>query len=131
MAESHPGQSIGVIVNSTRTQFDLLTRLEHNAPHLRPQMYTAQATQGRYRSLDLGRPGLVLVHRASAKGLGFDIVVVPDTHTDAATDPSSASLRMTYYVLATRARRELHLAYQGDGEPPVLAEVGASVLMRG
>ncbi|WP_198358104.1 DNA helicase [Streptomyces fildesensis] len=131
MAESHPGQSIGVIVNSTRTQFDLLTRLEHKAPRLRPQMYTAQATQGRYLSLDLGRPGIVLVHRASAKGLGFDIVVVPDTHTDAATDPSSASLRMTYYVLATRARRELHLAYQGDGEPPVLAEVGGSVLMRG
>lgn len=131
LAQSHPGRSIGVIVNSTRTQFDLLTRLEGKAPRLKPQMYTAQATQGRYRSLDLGRPGLVLVHRASAKGLGFDIVVVPDTHTDAATDPSSASLRMTYYVLATRARWELHLGYQGDGEPPVLAEVGGRVLLRG
>lgn len=120
-----------MIVNSTRVQFDLLTRLERKAPRLKPQMYTAQATQGRYRTLDLTRPGLVLVHRASAKGLGFDIVVVPDSHTDAATDPSSAALRMTYYVLATRARHELHLAYEGVEEPSVLAEVVPRVLLRG
>lgn len=133
LAQRHPQQSIGVIVNSTNTQFSLLGSLERRAPRLRPQLYTsrARAAQGRYRQLDLGRPGIVLVHRASAKGLGFDTVVIPDTHTDAAVDPTSAALRMTYYVLATRARRELHLAYEGDAEPPLLAQVGSRDLLRG
>ncbi|WP_306673284.1 hypothetical protein [Streptomyces sp. UH6] len=76
-------------------------------------------------------------HRAGAKGLGFGIVVVPDTHThthtrtDAATDPTEAALRMTYYVLATRAREELHLGHDGDAEPPHLAQVPPRPLRRG
>jgi len=131
LAQRHPDHSIGVIVNSRHTQFSLLGSLERRAPRLKPQLYTAQATQGRYRTLDLGRPGIVLVHRASAKGLGFDTVVIPDTHTDAAADPTSAALRMTYYVLATRARRELHLAYEGNEEPAMLATVGSGDLLRG
>ncbi|MFJ3221473.1 DNA helicase [Kitasatospora sp. NPDC086801] len=131
LATRHPRSSIGVILGSTRAQSDLLTRLERKAPRLRPQLYTSQATQGRYRTVDLTRPGIVIVNRASAKGLGFDIVVVPDTHTDNATDPSSAALRMTYYVLATRARQELHFGYEGNVEPPVLAPVSPNLLLRG
>ncbi|WP_234335385.1 MULTISPECIES: DNA helicase [Streptomyces] len=93
LAQRHPQQRIGVIVNSTDTQFSLLGSLERRAPRLKPQLYTsrARAAQGRYRKLDLGRPGIVLIHRASAKGLGFDTVVIPDTHTDAAVDPTSAA----------------------------------------
>jgi hypothetical protein len=131
LAERRPRHSIGVIVGSASGQFDLLARLERKAPHLKPQMYTAQAAQGRYRTLDLSRPGLFLVHRASAKGLSFDTVVVPDAHADAGTDPTSAALRMTYYVLATRAREELHLGYEGVHEPPMLREIPRSVLTRG
>ncbi|MGV9505321.1 DNA helicase [Streptomyces tendae] len=131
LAERHPGDTIGVIVNSKHTQFSLLGSLSRRAPRMKPQLYTSEAKGGQYRNLDLARPGVVIVHRASAKGLGFDTVVVPDTHTDAATDPTSAALRMTYYVLATRARRELHLGYEGTAEPPLLAQVGRGHLMRG
>ncbi|MFI6287448.1 DNA helicase [Streptomyces sp. NPDC051018] len=131
LARERPGDSIGVVVNSTRTQFELITLLERRAPELRPQMYTAQAAHGRYRTLDLSRPGPVVVHRAGAKGLGFDTVVVPDTETDAAADPTSASLRMAYYVLTTRARRNLHLAFTGTTEPPTLADIPGDVLVRG
>ncbi|MFB7650805.1 MULTISPECIES: DNA helicase [unclassified Streptomyces] len=131
LTERHPGETIGVIVNSKHTQFSLLGSLSRRAPRLKPQLYTSDAKGGQYRNLDLGRPGIVIVHRASAKGLGFDTVVIPDTHTDAAVDPTSAALRMTYYVLATRARRELHLGYEGESEPPLLAQVGRGDLMRG
>lgn len=131
LAERHPSETIGVIVNSKHTQFSVLGSLSRRAPRLRPQLYTSDAKGGQYRNLDLRRPGVVIVHRASAKGLGFDTVVIPDTHTDAATDPTSAALRMTYYVLATRARRELHLGYEGKSEPPLLAQVGRGDLMRG
>ncbi|MFF3323660.1 DNA helicase [Streptomyces sp. NPDC002889] len=131
MAELHPRRSIGVILDSLRSQQDLLTGLEKRSRRLKPQMYTSKATGGRYRTLDLNRPGIVIVNRASAKGLGFDTVVVPDTHADAGTDPTSASLRMEYYVLATRARFELHLGYAGESEPPVIAQIPGHVLARG
>ncbi|MFH9731554.1 DNA helicase [Streptomyces sp. NPDC017260] len=131
LSERHPRDTIGVIVGSRHAQFSLLGSLARRAPRLKPQLYTSEAKGGQYRNLDLGRPGIVIVHRASAKGLGFDTVVIPDTHTDAAGDPSAAALRMTYYVLATRARRELHLGYEGESEPPLLAQVGKGELMRG
>lgn len=86
---------------------------------------------GQYRNLDLGRPGIVIVHRRSAKGLGFDTVVVPDAHEDAATAPTSAAPRMSYYVMATRARWELRLGYEGESEPPLLARVSRGDLQRG
>jgi hypothetical protein len=37
---------------------------------------------------------------------------------------------MTYYVLTTRAHRELHLGYEGDREPPLLAPVPRGDLLR-
>jgi superfamily I DNA/RNA helicase len=132
LAQKRPQDTIGVIVHSKHTQFSLLGTLEHRAPRLKTQLYTSQAKKGGlYHRVDLARPGIVLVHRKSAKGLSFDTVVIPDTHIDAADDPTSAALRMQYYVLATRARRELHLGYEGDTEPPLLAQVGSGYLLRG
>ncbi|MFJ5142050.1 DNA helicase [Streptomyces sp. NPDC088707] len=131
LVANRPDRSIGVVVHSTEAQFELLTRLEQKAPRLRAQMYTSQASGGRYRTLDLLRPGVVIVHRSSAKGLQFDTVVVPDSEADAAVDPTSGSLRMTYYVMATRARHELHLAYAGDREPGLLRDIPPRVLARG
>ncbi|MGA5196548.1 ATP-binding domain-containing protein [Streptomyces exfoliatus] len=126
-----PRHTIGVVAHSTRAQFELLTQLQQKAPRLHVQMYTGQATEGRYRTLDLSRPGVVIVHRASVKGLQFDTVVVPDTDADAAADPSSAELRMAYYVMVTRARHAVHFAYMGGEEPRHLKDVPPDVLARG
>ncbi|MET9371462.1 DNA helicase [Streptomyces griseoflavus] len=131
LAQAQPRKTIGVIAATKHTQFSLLGSIQNRAPRLKPQLYTSQSKGSLYRNLDLGRPGIVIVHRASAKGLGFDTVVIPDTHHDAATDPTSAALRMSYYVMATRARQELHLGYEGDSEPPLLAQANRSVLQRG
>ncbi len=131
LAETQPKKSIGVIAASKHTQFSLLGSIQKRAPRLKPQLYTSQSRGGQYRNLDLGRPGIVIVHRRSAKGLGFDTVVIPDTHEDAATDPTSAALRMSYYVMATRARRELHLDYEGQSEPPLHAQVNRGDPQRG
>jgi superfamily I DNA/RNA helicase len=131
LTQQHPQHTIGVIANSKHTQFSLLGSLSRRAPRLKAQLYTSDAKGGQYRNIDLGRPGIVIVHRRSAKGLGFDTVVIPDTHTDASADPTSAALRMQYYVLATRARHELHLGHEGETEPPLLAQVPTWDLMRG
>lgn len=117
LATRYPGDRIGVIVNSLRTASDLMRRLERAGLARKPQLYSSTAPSGRYRDLDLARPGIVLVHRASAKGLDFDTVVIPDTETDAATDRTAASLRMAYYVMITRARERLVLGWQGNRLP--------------
>ncbi|MDL2078335.1 AAA family ATPase [Streptomyces sp. GXMU-J15] len=113
LAEHNPRHRIGVIVNSLRLGADLMARLERAALAQEPQLYSSAATSGRYRDLDLTRPGVVVVHRASAKGLDFDTVVIPDTESDAAADPSSATLRMAYYVMVTRARERVVMGWQG------------------
>ncbi|MFA3839559.1 hypothetical protein [Streptomyces aureus] len=117
LAVRAPKQRIGVIVNSLRTGADLMRCLERANLPSEPQLYSSAAPSGRYRDLDLTRPGVVLVHRASAKGLDFDTVVIADTETDAVADPTEATLRMAYYVMATRTRERLILAWQGTRLP--------------
>ncbi|MFF5531965.1 AAA family ATPase [Streptomyces cinerochromogenes] len=128
-AERHPQRTIGVILHTTRQQLSLHEHLERTAPRLRSQVYVSAAAEGRHRTLDLRRPGIRIISRASAKGLEFDSVFVPDVHTDSG-DPAAAALRMTYYVLLTRAREEVHLGYEGDREPPPVAGVPEGLLLR-
>ncbi|SCE17464.1 UvrD-like helicase C-terminal domain-containing protein [Streptomyces sp. DvalAA-14] len=130
MAARHPQDRIGVIVNASRTTVELMRHLERAGLAHEPQLYSSAASFGRYRDLDLARPGVVLVHRASAKGLDFDTVVIPDTETDAATDPTEASLRMAYYVMITRARQRLVLGWQGSRLPGHLEGLRGWVTMR-
>ncbi|MGW3732963.1 AAA family ATPase [Streptomyces sp. NPDC005148] len=117
MAARHPGDRIGVIVNSLRAAADLMRRLERAGLAHEPQLYSSTAFAGRYRDLDLARPGVVVVHRASAKGLDFDTVVIADAESDSATDLTAATLRMAYYVMITRARQRLVLGWQGTRLP--------------
>ncbi|TDT40031.1 AAA domain-containing protein [Streptomyces sp. BK208] len=128
-AERRPQHTIGVIVRTTRQQLALHEHLERTAPRLRSQVYVGAAAEGRHRTLDLRRPGVRVISRASAKGLEFDSVFVPDVHTDGG-DPGAAALRMTYYVLLTRARQEIHLGYEGVREPPPVAGVPEDLLLR-
>lgn len=117
MAARQPQQRIGVIVNRLPTAADLMRRLERAGLAREPQLYSSAASSGRYRDLDLARPGVVLVHRASAKGLDFDTVVIADAESDSGVDPTSAALRMAYYVMITRARQRLVLGWQGSRLP--------------
>ncbi|MET7298815.1 hypothetical protein [Embleya sp. NPDC005575] len=117
MAARQPRHRIGVIVGSMRTAADLMGRLERAELAHRPQLYSSVDASGRYRDLDLVRPGVVLVHRASVKGLDFDTVVIADAESDSAIDPTSAGLRMAYYVMITRARDHLVLGWQGRRLP--------------
>ncbi|MFG2935038.1 DNA helicase [Streptomyces sp. NPDC048282] len=128
-ARAHSDRRIGVIFRHTRHQMDLVARLERRLPSTRLQAYVGEST-GRYRTLDLARPGVTVLNRASAKGLDFDAVFVPDTHLDAGEDPTGAGVRMLYYVLITRARTQLFLGYAGETEPPLLSGVPATDLVR-
>ncbi|WP_047867714.1 ATP-binding domain-containing protein [Nocardiopsis sp. RV163] len=115
----HPEHTIGVVVRFTEFQLRLLEALERSKVPV--QAYTGGG-RGRYRDIDVGRPGVHLVTRASMKGLEFDTVIVPDCHHDTA-DVADPDQRMTYYVLATRARHELLLGFAGERPPAHLADL--------
>ncbi|WP_416481821.1 ATP-binding domain-containing protein [Streptomyces sp. CL12] len=129
-AGTRPDDRVGVILRHTRNQMDLTERLERLLPRSRLQTYVGEGA-GRYRTLDLTRPGVTVLNRRSAKGLEFDTVFVPDTHLDAGDDTTGAGLRMLYYVLVTRARTRLFLGYTGEKEPPPVAHVPVTELVRG
>ncbi|MFE2269824.1 hypothetical protein ACFXB4_11335 [Streptomyces lavendulae] len=129
-AGAHPAHRVGVVLRHTRQQMDLVAHMEHRLTPACLQAYVGQST-GRYRALHLDRPGATVLNRASAKGLGFDVVFVPDTHLDAGEDPAAAGPRMRYYVLITRAGSRLFLGYAGESEPPLPSAVLQAELARG
>ena len=74
---------------------------------------------GKAAKVDFDRPGIVVVHYQSAKGLEFDTLFLPDLDEYAA-NLESPECRMTFYVLVSRARDELHLSYVGAAKPKIV-----------
>jgi superfamily I DNA/RNA helicase len=66
-----------------------------------------------------GEPGVTVVNYASAKGLEFDAVFIPELH-ELNVDPGSTDFRMRMYVLISRARDQLFLSYSGHDVPPIV-----------
>ncbi|WP_106410134.1 sigma-70 family RNA polymerase sigma factor [Pseudofrankia saprophytica] len=117
----HPRERIGVLVQQI-TQVDALYRalsrdttgsvqFQHNASFRLPD--------GR---IDLDRSGLKVTTWASARGVEFDTVVLPELQ-DVTLDPSIPSLAGALEYLVTRARRMVILAYSGDGDPRIIREL--------
>jgi superfamily I DNA/RNA helicase len=66
--------------------------------------------------VDFAIPGIKLLTHASAKGLEFDTVFLPEMQA-VSGDPRSDDLRMKFYVMSSRAKRVLGLMYTGEGVP--------------
>jgi DNA helicase IV len=66
-----------------------------------------------------GEPGLTVVNYASAKGLEFDAVFIPELQ-ELDVDPHGTDFRMRMYVLISRAREQLFLSYSGHDEPRIV-----------
>jgi superfamily I DNA/RNA helicase len=69
--------------------------------------------------VDFDRPGIKVICYASAKGLEFDVVFLPELQT-VTLDPTRPEFAMAFYVLISRARRELFLSYSGAERPAVV-----------
>ncbi len=79
------------------------------------------------QELDFDVPGVKVVNYASAKGLEFDTVFLPELQA-VTDDPHGATLRMRFYVLVSRARDSLYLMYSSDTEPPVIQDMPPDLL---
>ena len=112
-AANHPNEEIGVFVQYTNTRkkvFNKLTYRLRNSP-IRVQTYGAKSDQRNDASeLVFNEHGVVTVLCfASAKGLEFDTVFLPELQTIDLRGSGRDTVRMNLYVMCSRARTQLGL----------------------
>jgi superfamily I DNA/RNA helicase len=113
---SHTDLQIGVLVPSHDVQKTFWNRLCGKTSN-QVQMYVGDEAD--FRDVDWGLAGIKIVTYASAKGLEFDTVFIPELQAFRQY-PSMPDVRMRFYVLISRARQELYLSFSGEGEPAIL-----------
>jgi DNA helicase IV len=119
---------------------NLICRLEKNFPHFQIGIFTKkvdfqrtlrQKLEGKtknpvesYNSEDrvlpsFSKPGIKLITFASAKGLEFDAVFLPELQA-INMNMQDLDSKMLFYVLLSRAREYLYMLYSGAGRPALL-----------
>jgi DNA helicase IV len=127
-ASGRTNLNIGIACPDAATQKRLLRLLEAKKLAIPVQAYISSDRSRKV--LDFEKPAITLVHYRSLKGLEFDTLFVPELQR-APVDATSASLRMMFYVVMSRARDELHLSWSGASDvPPIVAHLGESVSRR-
>lgn len=125
-ARAHSDQTIGVACQFTWQQRRLLEKLE--AKKLPRPVSTYIGNDRTKKDIDFDSAGVKIVNYMSIKGLEFDTLFVPELES-LRKDATSAGARMTFYVVASRARRELHLSWCGDGPvPDIVADITTDLL---
>jgi superfamily I DNA/RNA helicase len=114
---NHPDLEIGVLVPTKRVQSRLWYLLEGKARN--PVERYVGGKGAKSEPLSFGRPGIKVICYASAKGLEFDAVFLPELQ-ECAQDMSRPEARMIFYVLISRAREHLFLCYSGKGAPKIV-----------
>ena len=120
--QAHPDLAIGVFTRSKRIQRRILGKLAECDTAHSVQSYAREKGE-RAPKVEFARKGITVVNYASTKGLEFDAVFIPEMQ---GLDKSDAVSDMQLYVLMSRARSFLFLAWRGrddDGLPAVLAKI--------
>jgi len=105
-------KQIGVLTPTNNIRQKFVNRLSKKTVN-DVQTYYSGCTD----AVDFDQPGIYVVNYQSAKGLEFDTVFIPEIQA-MSYDLTRPETRMMFYVLLSRARDELYLAYSG-GERPV------------
>lgn len=132
MARNHPDWHIGVLCPSDRVRKRMVNQL---ATRLRaagdPEVQTYNYQLGQLgQEIDWGTKGPIVLNYQSAKGLQFDHVVLPRLEMSRA-DPTDELFRMLMYVMVTRARQQLTVAWVGPAgsDRPRIAQLFPLELM--
>ncbi|OHV66829.1 sigma-70 family RNA polymerase sigma factor [Pseudofrankia sp. BMG5.36] len=119
--DQHPRERIGVLVQQV-TQVDALYRALSRGTTGAVQFQHSASFRLPDGRIDLDKPGLKVTTWASARGVEFDTVVLPELQ-DVTLDASAPSLAGALEYLVTRARRMVVLAYSGEGDPRMIREL--------
>ena len=111
-------QQIGVLLPYADLVKKFYNRLDNKTANP-VQMYLSDMPPGK-RLVDFSTNGVKVITWASAKGLEFDTVFLPELQSYKNFDSAADLFRKKMYVLTSRAKRELFFLYSGEGEPPIL-----------
>ena len=120
-------RSIGVLLPRVDLVLALYDELASRRTRNPVQGYLNSSLKRTLPTVDFGSPGIKVLTWASAKGLEFDSVVLPELQA-VRGEPDSDELRMKFYVLTSRAREQLFLTYTGKGEPSFVAALPRDLL---
>lgn len=111
-AKARPNEEIGVLVYYKRTAKKIYNKLAHRLRNrITVQMYLSGSDEhGDASKLVFDNPGVVtILCFASAKGLEFDAVFLPELQTMPLEGVERDHVRMNLYVMCSRARQQLWL----------------------
>ncbi|WP_239470878.1 3'-5' exonuclease [Archangium violaceum] len=114
---NHPDLEIGVLVPTKRVQSRLWHLLDGKTRN--PIERYVGGKGAKSEPLRFGRPGIKVICYASAKGLEFDAVFLPELQ-DCMQDMARPEARMMFYVLISRARDQLFFCYSGKDAPKIV-----------
>jgi DNA helicase IV len=117
--KSHPDERIGVAAPNMQQQHKLLVALVRNGVQ---NLHNIGTEKVDFDALDFGKTGITLLRYAHAKGLEFDAMFLPNLDRWE-TDTGGDMARMQFYVLTSRARKELFLMFTGSSLPAILTNV--------
>lgn len=114
-AKNHPNEEVGVLVNFDATRRKFFNKLTHRlkSTDIVVQTYTSKRDDEHNDAskLAFNKPGVVTVLCfASAKGLEFDAVFLPELQTINIQGAERDTIRMNLYVMCSRARTQLWVA---------------------
>lgn len=113
----NPSESIAVMIQRADKAVPFYNRLEGKVKNP-PQIYLSEGAENK-RKVDFVSPGIKILTYASAKGLQFDAVFLPELQF-VYGHPADDDLRMKLYVMTSRARRTLGLMYSGNSVPLIV-----------
>jgi len=108
---------LGIFTQTRDLQRRIQQKLKGNTKN--PVQYYRREKGRKPPKVNFDKPGIRLVTFASAKGLEFDAVFIPEVQ-QVNLDPQDPSTKMKLYVLISRARKELFVCYSGSERPPLL-----------
>ena len=123
------GLTIGILLQRVDDAASFYNRLEKKV--VNPVEIYLNLKQGGHskvrQKVEFKNPGIKILTYASAKGLEFDTVFLPELQS-VTGDPHSDDLRMRFYVMASRAKCALGLLYTGDSEPKFVAALPMNLM---
>lgn len=124
-AETYPDEHIGVLLERKKDVDRFVRGLSDRSRRPVRWYHSSGDTTG----LEFDKPGVRVLTHASAKGLEFDTVFLPNLQNVNWTTDGTRS-RMLFYVLLSRARNTLFLTYTGQERPGFLDCLGDTVEWR-
>ena len=124
---NYPSHTIGVLVPYKNQVFSMVRRLEGKTRNQVQGYVSVKPGDPKPPPIDFGSPGVKVVTYASAKGLEFHAVFLPELQA-LRGDPGGDDLKMKFYVLSSRAKRVLNLGYSGLGAPELVESLPMELL---